>query len=61
MPLATNVDMSEKAELVECPVCGRDCWKSDEAKKLEKKDGYNAMCTTCAITNRFEKKGEANE
>lgn len=34
---------------VECPTCGRKCWKHPEADRLAKEQGAKMLCTECAI------------
>ena len=36
-------------EPVECPTCGRKCWKHPEADRLAKEQGAKILCTECAI------------
>ena len=34
---------------VNCPHCGRKCWKPPEADKLKKSQGVQLLCTKCAL------------
>ena len=54
LPLDKNLNGDVQAkhpdwEPVECPTCGRKCWKHPEADRLVKEQGAKMLCTECAI------------
>ena len=54
LPLDKNLNGDVQAkhpdwEPVECPTCGRKCWKHPEAGRLAKEQGAKMICTECAI------------
>ena len=54
LPLDENLNGDTKAkhpdwELIDCPNCGRKCWKAPEADKLKKEQGVQWLCTRCAL------------
>ena len=54
LPLDKNLNGDVQAkhpdwEPVECPTCGRKCWKHPEADRLAKEQGAKMLCTECAI------------
>lgn len=54
LPLDKNLNGDVQAkhpdwEPVECPTCGRKCWKHPEADRLAKEQGTKMLCTECAI------------
>lgn len=54
LPLDKNLNGDVQAkhpdwEPVECPTCGRKCWKHPEAGRLSKEQGAKMLCTECAI------------
>ena len=54
LPLDKNLNSDVQAkhpdwEPVECPTCGRKCWKHPEADRLAKEQGAKMLCTECAI------------
>lgn len=54
LPMEKNLKGDIKAkhpdwELIECPHCGRKCWKTPEADKLERTQGVKLLCTECAL------------
>ena len=54
LPLDKNLNGDVQAkhpdwEPVECPTCGRKCWKHPEAGRLAKEQGAKMLCTECAI------------
>ncbi|MFR5629090.1 MAG: hypothetical protein ACLTLX_05330, partial [Ruthenibacterium lactatiformans] len=66
LPLDKNLNGDVQAkhpdwEPVECPTCGRKCWKHPEADRLVKEQGAKMLCTECAIKagllSPFRKKG----
>ena len=55
LPMEKNLNGDVKAkhpdwELVECPHCGRGCWKTPEADKLVAEQGVQLLCTECALS-----------
>lgn len=54
LPLDENLNGDVKAkhpdwQQMECPHCGRKCWKPAGVDKLQKEQGLQLMCTRCAI------------
>ena len=54
LPMEKNLNGDVKAkhpdwELIECPNCGRECWKMPAAAKMEKEQGVQLLCTECAL------------
>lgn len=54
LPLDKNLNGDTQAahpdwELIECPHCGRKCWKQPEADRLIKEQRAQALCTQCAL------------
>lgn len=54
LPMEKNLNGDVKAkhpdwELIECPHCGRGCWKTPEADRLVKEQGAQLLCTECAL------------
>ena len=54
LPMEKNLNGDIKAkhpdwELIECPACGRGCWKNPEADRLQKEQGVRMLCTECAL------------
>ena len=52
MEKSLNGDIKAKHpdwELIECPCCGRGCWKMPEADRLAKEQGVQLLCTECAL------------
>lgn len=54
LPLDENLNGDTKAkhpdwELIECPNCGRGCWKVPEAAKMQEQQGVQFLCTACAL------------
>lgn len=54
LPMEKNLNGDIKAKhpdwkLIECPHCGRKCWKHPEAEKLQKEQGAQLLCTECAL------------
>ena len=54
LPMEKNLNGDIKAkhpdwELIECPNCGRGCWKAPEAEKLKQEQGVQFLCTECAL------------
>ena len=54
LPMEKNLNGDVKAkhpdwELIECPHCGRGCWKVPEADKLVAEQGVQLLCTECAL------------
>lgn len=54
LPMEKNLNGDVKAkhpdwELIDCPSCGRKCWKMPEADKLVKAQGVQLLCTECAL------------
>lgn len=54
LPMEKNLKGDIKAkhpdwELIECPHCGRNCWKSPEAEKMERLQDVQLLCTECAL------------
>lgn len=55
LPMEKNLNGDIKAkhpdwELMECPLCGRGCWKPGGVDKLVEKQGVQLLCTECAIS-----------
>lgn len=55
LPMEKNLNGDVKAkhpdwELIECPHCGRKCWKYPGADKLVKEQGAQLLCTECALS-----------
>ena len=36
-------------KLMDCPRCGKECWKPANADELQRKQGVKLMCTACAL------------
>lgn len=51
LPLKMNVPdpQHEDWKLIQCPVCGDDCWESDLAREVLKSEGMKAACTMCTL------------
>lgn len=54
MPMEKNINSDVRArhpewELVECPNCGRGCWKTPEHDRLVEEQGVQLLCTECAL------------
>lgn len=54
LPMKKNLNGDVKAkhpdwELIECPHCGRGCWKTPEADRLVAEQGVQLLCTECAL------------
>lgn len=54
LPMEKNLKGDIKAkhpdwELIQCPHCGRNCWKTPEAEKMERLQGWQLLCTECAL------------
>lgn len=54
LPMEKNLSGDVKArhkdwELIECPKCGRKCWKPGDIDKLVELQGLQLMCTECAL------------
>lgn len=54
LPMEKNLHGDIKAkhpdwELIQCPHCGRNCWKTPEAEKMERLQGVQLLCTECAL------------
>lgn len=54
LPLDKNLNGDVQAKHpdwkpVECPTCGRKCWKHPEADRLAKEQDTKMLCTECAI------------
>ncbi len=54
LPMEKNLKGDIKAkhpdwELIQCPHCGRNCWKTPEAEKMERVQGAQLLCTECAL------------
>lgn len=55
LPMEKNLNGDVKAkhpdwELIECPHCGRGCWKTPEADRLVEEQGVQLLCTECALS-----------
>lgn len=54
LPLDENLNGDTQAkhpdwEPINCPLCGRKCWKMGEADRLQKEQGVKFLCTKCAL------------
>ena len=54
LPMEDSLNGDVKAkhpdwELIQCPNCGRNCWKMPEADRLVKEQGVQLLCTKCAL------------
>lgn len=54
LPLDENLNGNVQArhpdwQPLDCPNCGRKCWKPAEADKIQKEQGVQFLCTKCAI------------
>lgn len=54
LPMEKNLNGNIKAkhpdwELIECPHCGRRCWKTAEADRIVASQGVQLLCTECAL------------
>lgn len=54
LPMEKNLNGDIKAkhpdwELIQCPHCGRKCWKMPEADRLGKEQAVQLLCTECAL------------
>lgn len=55
LPMEKNLNGDIKAkhpdwELMNCPHCGRSCWKPPEVGELVEKQGVQLLCTECALS-----------
>lgn len=55
LPMEQNLNGDVKAkhpdwELINCPHCGRGCWKTPEADRLVEEQGVQLLCTECALS-----------
>ena len=42
-------------KMIACPVCGKDCWESDLARKAKKQNPkLKSACTDCALKIGFK-------
>lgn len=50
-PLVEHVPNMENAEITQCPVCGKDCWKRPELEANVKEEYFQIIptCTECAL------------
>ena len=54
LPLDENLNGDTKKkhpdwEAMDCPHCGRKCWKPAGVDKLQQEQGVQLLCTECAI------------
>lgn len=54
LPMEKNLNGDIKAkhpdwERIECPLCGRGCWKPGGIDELVEKQGVQLLCTECAL------------
>lgn len=54
LPLAENLNEDTKKkhpdwETMDCPHCGRKCWKPAGVDKLQQEQGVQLLCTKCAL------------
>lgn len=50
LPLKSNIEKGhEDWKITECPVCGRECWESDLARKAKSYGNMIGVCTECAL------------
>lgn len=54
LPMEKNINGDVKAkhpdwELIKCPHCGRNCWKTPEADRLVAEQGVQLLCTECSL------------
>lgn len=52
MPLLKNVPNpihEENWKLVNCPVCGADCWETEFAREVEHLPNYIRSCSKCSL------------
>jgi len=50
MPMKMNVPVGRDGwELVTCPECGRECWKTPLLKAVMVQGGVTALCTACVL------------
>lgn len=56
MPLKDNVMVGRPGwKLVNCPECGRECWRSELVDAAEA-SGAIALCTMCALSKGAQRK-----
>ena len=53
-PLVEHVPKMENAEITQCPICGRDCWKRPELEANINKEYFQIIptCTECALKSK---------
>ncbi|NCB30373.1 MAG: hypothetical protein EOM66_03080 [Clostridia bacterium] len=65
MPMVANIPEPGRADwrLMDCPVCGRECWQSDAHRQaLAAEPGLQAACTMCALRAGMRRgKEDAND
>lgn len=50
LPLKKNIPDGRKDwKITECPICGRECWESDLARKAKSYGNMIGVCTECAL------------
>lgn len=54
LPLVRNIPHPKQSDMrmVQCCVCGCDCWESDLAREAIAQ-GTKAMCTMCALRSMY--------
>lgn len=57
LPLKTNIPNPKNSDwrLVNCNVCGAECWESDLAREVLKNKEMKAACTICSLKSRIYK------
>lgn len=58
LPLDKNLNGDTKKkhpdwELIDCPLCGKKCWKMPAADKLKAAQAVTYLCTECAVKAGF--------
>lgn len=63
MPLEKNIPCPTNPNwrLMQCPVCGQNCWESDMARQVSAAyPGVAKKCTECALAGYEKKRREQN-
>jgi hypothetical protein len=60
MPLVKNIPVAKDPgwKKIECPKCGKECWRRPEMDIVEKCFPLKAVCTECAIRGGLRKESK---
>ncbi len=66
LPLEKNLRGDVKAKhpdwkLIQCPHCGRNCWKPSAVDEIVEKQGVQLLCTECALRSGTVTKSNMKE